>query len=743
MIKNSLFLVPLLLILLSTVVCQAQPLTERDIVALIQYVNFSNQSFSIKSGMHTFPGTWQDIADTNSYAELDSTVDDKRHSFNIYGLKTTIIESNFWRSLYANHLLIDYELFLTSKGPPLCTKPSSWLPVEVLVSVGWLLKSYWHLNSPSFNTIDQKEATSTERQGDNQFTTMAMTHGSGDDQLPYLSSKSSEQQVKRTTSQPTNCFTNLMYFGYGDGSRDPYQPLHTLGLNCFIFPCFGVCCFRPSPDIRGAAEWTMNSLENSAGNPTLSMSAEAACATVSAGSFNDDLIMHENLTLNADDSIVTNELLSLINHDLPEENGTSPPVCFTSGGITHYQQGLSNHKRKNNTELRNCVVNVVGKDRLTRPCGKVFKNAKSLSSHKSKYHSGQETCNVIMVGRDGRQWSCGTVCKSLRSLSTHKRRIHCGQQTCDVTVVGEDGLHQPCGTVCKNPNALSEHKSRKHSGQKKCSVTVAGEDGQLRECGKVCKDAEALTNHKTRNHTAQRICLETVVGEDGQLRTCGKVSKNARNQAYHKRREHSGRQICDATVVGENGLPRPCGKVCKNAGNLSVHKRGYHTGQKTCDVTVSGKDGQPQPCKLVCENSKALADHRRRTHTGKKTCDVTVVGEDGQLRPCGKVFKNTGTLSYHKRREHTGQQICCMTLVGEDGRPRPCGKICKNAQTLYYHKIKDHTTQQTCDLTVVGKDGQPRPCGKICKNAPAMTYHRIMHRKRKPVNKDRNSDLNP
>ncbi|WP_257287791.1 hypothetical protein, partial [Endozoicomonas sp. SESOKO2] len=140
MIKHSLFAAPLLLMTLS-VVCQAQPLTRRFVVSFEQKTGSPNQNVSVTPGQHTLKGTLSDIAHTKGYAGSDLPSDEKQVRPNGCELTTTIIESTSWQWLYANHLLSGYERILTSKNTPLDSTSYSWLPIEVVVAVGWLLTS--------------------------------------------------------------------------------------------------------------------------------------------------------------------------------------------------------------------------------------------------------------------------------------------------------------------------------------------------------------------------------------------------------------------------------------------------------------------------------------------------------------------------------------------------------------------------------------------------------------------------
>ncbi|WP_257288518.1 hypothetical protein [Endozoicomonas sp. SESOKO2] len=512
MLKNSPFETLLLLILLLSVVCQAKPWTERFIVEPEHKAVFTDQSFSIKDVQHTLPVNPSDIVDTNGCAAQDLPPDDQ----SFYGIKATIIESISWRSIYTTHLLLGYELPLNIEEAPLSNTLHSWLPLEVVIAVGWFLKSYWLLYSSSFNTIKQKEATSKLTQGDHLFATIIMVPGSGHNQQPYPLSESSDEQVSGVTTQLAGTVSRSLHSDSGGGNRGPQQPPHTLGLNCFVFPCRGVCIFRSSSNSRWPAKWPLNSEESSAGNLANSISSGTVYATDSAGP-NYATTMQRNLPITPEDWIIIDGLLNLRSCNLPEAIwiscsathferpvATSTPGYLPSEGPGHYQQAHSNQKRRDHTGPQTCDANVIGKNGQPRPCGRTCKSPHALSDHKNKYHSGQKICQTTTVGEDGQPRPCGKICKNTQVLSDHRRRDHSGQKSCDRTVFGKDGRPQPCGKIYKNAKALSDHKRKSHSGQKICDVTVVSDVGQLRPCGVVCISSQALFNHK-RSHRKRKL----------------------------------------------------------------------------------------------------------------------------------------------------------------------------------------------------------------------------------------------
>ncbi|WP_257288070.1 hypothetical protein [Endozoicomonas sp. SESOKO2] len=640
------------------------------IFELQQGAAYPEKNVSIKSGRPTLAGKSSDNTGTTDYAGSTSRNDDKRQRPRGYGVKTTIIESISWQWLYAIHLLVAYELILTNKDAPVCLTPCLWLPSEAVFAVAWLLKSHWNPDSPLFNLIEQLKPTSTLRGGRPLAITIMIT-GSGDNPPQYPSSESSGQQALTATSHTVGSSAHLPCFDSGHGKGSPQQHSHTLGLNCFVHPCHGVCQFRPSGATPLHNLYPLSVKEHSlscidyfdSGITTHSMSAALTYIDDPHEPLNDDVPMPGNLSVNADDQIIIVGLLSLGGYSLAEGNGISSSGCFSSGAVTHLQQALSDHKKKYGIEQKICIVTVIGKDGQPRPCG--------------------------------------TVCKSAQSLSSHKSRIHTGQRNCDATVIGESGQQRPCGKVCSNAQALLDHKRRHHSGKKTCYTITVGEDGQQRTCGKVYKSIKALTDHRSRFHSGRQTCGVTVVGENGQQRPCGTVCKNAQCLLSHKKRYHTGQQTCDVAVVGEDSQQRACGEICKSSKSLMDHKRRYHTGQKTCEVEVVGEDGQQWPCGKICRSAQALSDHKSKVHSGQQTCVATVVDENGQPRPCGKVCKNAQRLSYHKSKDHSRQKNCNVTIVGEDGRQYRCGKVCNNARALLDHK-RMHRKRKPADVDQKG-----------------------------------------
>ncbi|WOG27017.1 hypothetical protein [Endozoicomonas sp. 8E] len=661
MIKHSLYLALLLLSL--SVVCQGKPLTRRFIVELQQSTGYPNQNFSMRRDLNTSSGNPSDNIRIKGNAGSGPPPDKKRQRACDYEVKKTIIESISWQFRYATNLLIAYELILTTKYSPACTMPHLWLSLDAIVAVNWLLKSCWSPDSPLFNPIEQ-QATSMLAQGSQPFATMNMMFGTEHHQQPYQSSKSSEQHTPEATRHPKGTVISPLQPGSGGGDEGPQQYFHSLGLNCFVYPCKGICQFRLSFNNTGTAELhcerpfmpiqipeTITGIQIS---QTEASPEQGLCPHLAQGyCFNCMIESDSSEALLCEQ----NQLTKILNN-FPDDIQL---LCDSSQLFQPYDIDGS--------PLEGLAIDSI-----------------STEAACANDPAGRPTCNLTVVGVDGQLRPCGRVYNKVASLTYHKRKAHTAKKTCDVNVVGKDGQSRPCGIICKNASSLSAHKSRIHSGQKTCDATVVGENGQPRPCGKICKNASLLATHKYKIHGRQKSCKMIMVRENGQPHLCRNACKNARILRNHKSREHLGQQICDVTVVGKEDQQQPCGKAYKSIKVLLDHKRRDHTGQKTCDATTFGKDGQRQPCGRVCKSQRSLTDHKRRDHTGQKICQVTVIRENGQLHLCGKICKSAQALSEHKRRNHTGQQICNETVIEENGQQRPCGKTCKNAEALTNHK---------------------------------------------------------
>ncbi|WOG27026.1 hypothetical protein [Endozoicomonas sp. 8E] len=694
------------------VVCQAEPWTGRFTVELEQDTDSPGQSFSIEHNQHTSSSNPSDIAHKSGCSRSALPSGEKRQRSGKYEIKSTIIESVSWQWFYAVHLLVAYELVLTSKDFRPRPVPYSWPPGEVIVAVAWLLKNYWSPDSPLFKPIEQQASR------DQLFAIITMMHRSGHDSPQCQSSASYGQQTRQSTINLSGSFTRHLNAGSGNGNGngDPQLHLHTLDINCYVSPCSGLCTYRPSSDSRESAEWPLNSPEKSIigllnGHSEVQplFEAEPQTADIDGNPANICMPVYgvapDSMSLEA---AYTTDLTGSLNHMVPTPESLpfidNFPFINEPIDLQSFFEEIKVFNTLTHSETQQTTIesSQLGQSPPHLP---QTDSLQTLSDHKSNDHTAQKTCKATMIGKDGQPKPCGKICKNARVLADHKRKDHTGQQTCNLTLVGEDGQQRPCGQVCKNARALSSHKSGAHSGQRTCDAIVVGEDSQPRPCAVICKNSQVLT--------------------------------------HHKRRNHSGQKTCDAAVVGENGELRTCGTVCKHAEFLSEHKRRYHSGQKTCQVIMVEKGGQKRQCGTICNNSKALANHKRGQHSEQQTCSVTVVGKDGQQQKCGMVCKNSKAMSNHKIKDHSGQQTCYVTLLTKDGQQRPCGKVCKNAKVLADHKRYFHSGQQNCGVNVVGEDGLQRPCGKLFKNTEALNNHKRKHIKRKPFEADQDDDLSP
>ncbi|WOG27134.1 hypothetical protein [Endozoicomonas sp. 8E] len=612
---------------------------ERDVGPL-------NRSFSVKLELNTLSGNPSDVSDPDDYTESAVPPDERRHKPVNARVKSTIIESGSWQWLYATHLLLAFELIMTTKAHPLGSSLYSWLPDGGLVAFGWLLKNYWSPGTQLFS-LPELQAASMLTRGDQPFAAITTMYGSAQNENQCQSSESSNQQNPRVTTQPGYSFISPLYSDSGGSNRDPQQDRHTLSLNCFVYPCHGVCRLRPSPD------------------NAYSMNAWATTTEYTGPLIYCEPMLGHFVAIN-----------SMSAGEATTEH-TGPPIYYGP-----------------------------------------------MLRHLAATHS-------MSTG--------ATTTEHVRPLIYYEPMFRYLLATNDDLVIADrftnlDGRSPPEDTRIsfRHPHFTFP------TGTSETQQTMTGSSRLSQSTPHLSR---TLTVQAT-NQSEQRKCGVTVV-RNGQQRPCGKACKNIRTLSYHIRRNHSGQQTCKATMGGKDGQEQLCGKVCKNIKALSDHKRIVHSEKKTCDVTLVGEDGQPRPCGLLCKNAQSLSSHISRYHSGQKTCDVTVVGENGQPRPCGKICRNAGSLAAHKSGQHTGRRICGVIMIGEDGQQRPCGTLCKSSGALSAHKTKVHSGQKTCRVTVVGEDGQRQPCGTVCKNSQAMSNHRRTHRKRKPVDLDKDGDPSP
>ncbi|WP_422411210.1 MULTISPECIES: C2H2-type zinc finger protein [unclassified Endozoicomonas] len=735
----------MLLLLWLSAVCQANPWKGRFSVELELNAS-SKQSFSIKSDRPTLSGNPLDTTDTKSYPGSALSTDDKQHRH----AGSTIIESISWRWFYATNLLMAFELILTTQDALVSCAPYSSLPLEAIIAVSWLLKSFWHPDSPLFKSIEQQAALMLT-EGDHRFATITTMFGSGHNPPPYQASESSGQPTPATSNQATDFFTSIFYSGSADGNGGSQQHQHTLGLNCFVYPCNGVCQFRPPSDSSDSVERPLNSPNSSIDNAVTPQQTcphlphghclscmrylDPACASASqaystlktldelfeiqlpfdsgplfdrelndfgsnpANNFNSIDLLNAGAAYRSDaigapnDEELTFRNFSFNDYEFPATNGSLDLQSFAENArfsLTLNQSPLpTGISETQQTTYESFQLSQSQADRPPTAAASALSDRIIVT--------GQTTCNLIVIGEDGQQQLCGKSYKRIQSLSEHKSREHSGEKTCDSTVIGEDGEQRPCGKVCKNARVLSCHKSRIHPRQQVCHVKVVGKDGQPQPCGKVSTSVVALSSHKSKAHSMQKTCHVTVVGNNGQLKPCAKIFKSAQSLASHKCQYHSGQKTCDMITIGEDGQSHPCGKICKNAQSLSTHKSQYHSGQRTCRVTIVGENGQLQPCKKIFKSALSLSTHKSQFHNRQWICDVTIVGENGQLQPCGKVYRRPQSLSTHRRKEHTGQQICDSTIDRGNSQSQPGARGCSNAETQLQHKRIDRKRKHTAE----------------------------------------------
>lgn len=597
-------------------------MTRRTVVELGQDADFPNQSFSIKLKLNTLPGSPSVIANKNSYERPDSPPDNNRQESFGYEIKTAIINLSSWQLLYATHLLVAFEPILTTKDAPPCATPYSWLLVEVVITVNWLLKNYWNRDLLQFKPI-KHPATSAA---------ITAMFSPGHNPSQTQQSESSCRKPSKAATHAKGYFNRLLYFGSADGNGDPKQQLHTMAFSCYVYPCHGVCKYNPS---------YATTLEQSS-CPHLTSEYCYSCVS-HVKPVNATNIEQESLfELWNDHSYIQplfdfDQLSEPNLHDI-DVNPTEPPdhELPMPGSLLSGIDNFANNNRPFcvNSFLKGISIPVSVNHSETQQ--KTTESSQSDQNHPHlsqtdaiqlqpaiNDHTRQIACNVTVVEEGNQPRPCGVVCKNVKALRCHKSKYHTGQKTCDITEVGQDGLKRHCGTVCKNAQSLSSHKRRAHNQQKQtCEMGVIGEDGLTRPCGRVCKNAPSLAVHKSRYHTGQQICDAAVVGGDGQQWPCAMICKNAQTLSDHKRRDHSRQKACGIIMVGDNGQWNICGKIYNNPYALSAHKRKYHPRQKTCYVKVFGQDGLSQRCGLVCSSALALSYHKK-THRKRSTFNIS------------------------------------------------------------------------------------------------------------------------
>ncbi|WP_257292228.1 hypothetical protein [Endozoicomonas sp. ONNA1] len=430
MMEKTLSTMFLFLLLPLSVICQAEIVTRRFVVELLQNQDTASpdQVFSTKRDLNTLSGSSLDIDNTNDFTGPDFPADDNLHGFNGYGLATTFIKSISWQLLYATPLLVAYELALTTHEAPPGSKPYSWLPGEALIAVGWLLKSYWNPNSLLFSPMDQPEGSQ-----DHPFaiTTSGLSEqGEQDNGPPNQPPASSDQQASGTTTQSTGFFTNPLNYGSDDGNEDPQQQQHTFALNCFVHPCHGVCRFRPPSASGGLDE------------------ADEECP-ICTEMFRNGIVT-PCCSKRIDTHCLRRAFLST-----PGSSTKTCPFCREDLSWLAQSPAFS--------------VSEEAQQGLADPFHEPPGNSSSQTDP-FVFASGQRICEAPIMGEDGQIRPCGVLCPSAKDLSYHNFIMHTKQRICGETATGVNGWERQCKRVFRNSKALAKHKAKYHRERRASDV---------------------------------------------------------------------------------------------------------------------------------------------------------------------------------------------------------------------------------------------------------------------------------
>ncbi|WP_257254912.1 MULTISPECIES: hypothetical protein, partial [unclassified Endozoicomonas] len=473
------------------------------------------QNFSINRDWHTLSVNLSDIAQIDDYAERDLAPDKKRHRTFNYGIQKTIIESISWQWLYATNLLIAYELILTTKQFPTSDTPYLWLPTEVVAAVDWFLKNYCVPDTQLFNPIEQ------QANQDHPFATIITVFGSGNNPPQYQSSESFSQQAPQATLSPISSLIRPLNNDYSGGNGGYQQQQHTLGLNCFIHPCYGFCRFRRPPSgSSGPAERPLNTSESSGSH------------------------------------LATGQCFSCVGHYDPANSMKlrQNPLFKTLNDLSDIQlpfdsdpliDGIDGH-------LTDSIQNAIEAIGLLDDDVPMLNHLSSIADDFEAIDGSLDPESLL------KEDEVAFTLNHSETQQTTSKSSHLDQSQPQLSRAGAA-------------------QAKADSGQRTCAVSAVGKDGQSRACRKVCNNAQALFDHKIKDHGKQQICEVIVVGEDRQQRPCGKVCRNAIALMIQKRQEHSGQKVCEVIVAGEHGQQGPCGRVYKSAASLSSHKSGYHS----------------------------------------------------------------------------------------------------------------------------------------------------------------------
>ncbi len=435
----------LLVLLMSSVICQAELLARRFVVEHKQ----SHQSFFIKRDLNSVLGIPSDIADTNDYAQSIGPPYHKPHRPGGYWVEATFIESTSWQLICTTPLLVAYELFMTTHDAALSAKPYSWVPVEAFIAVGLLMKSYWNPGSSLFNPVGQRVASQHQPFA---FTT-TMLSGQNKQQSGQQSqpTASSGQQVP-TTTRHTGTFTHRLSSGSSGGNGAPERHQHTFGLNCYAPPCHGYCVLALLSDGQQPVEWALNSPGNST-DCTGAATEQSPPPDIPGAIYLDTSVgLHNSLSVNVPDVS-------------PEHRS---PDCFINQ--TNTTTGCPpldavGAETPNRTGEQNCYESVGWVDSQRRPGDRT-----SDDRYKKRGYTGLQVydksqlivCDETEYWEDGRQHRCRSAFKNAEELAFHKRAFH-EQVACDETVVGQDGEAQPCRILFKNAAMLLLHKVLVHT----------------------------------------------------------------------------------------------------------------------------------------------------------------------------------------------------------------------------------------------------------------------------------------
>ncbi len=393
----------LMLLLLSLpAICQAESFKRGFVVELQQDESSPTGSFSILQDPHTLMSTPSYLTDINDYAEAILPPEEKADRLGC-GVKTSLFESISWKLIYATHFLVAYELIITTSDAMLSAKPYSGVPAEALVAVGSLLQSYWNTDSPLFNPIGQLQAS----QDDPFVITTMMLPGRGQQQSqqksqePNQPSASPGQQASHST---TLLKATLTYrSGSGDGNKGPEQQQHTLGLNCHVDSCNGVCKLRQSSDSgESSEERSLNAAETPTNQTAVTPEQSKQYARMG-------------------------DLIQAL-HDLQ-------PYALTASFIKPENEPQEQRRAYKKQPKR------------------LHSTVSSLNRRRSSLFE-QHHCNETVVRADGKEHRCDRVSVSASALKRHKKRFHTGSQTYDEPALGEDDQQQSCGTTFENCEQL-------------------------------------------------------------------------------------------------------------------------------------------------------------------------------------------------------------------------------------------------------------------------------------------------